>query len=247
LGNAVPPAYYPPYNTYAVETPGGGLHLYFNGSGPCSQSKLGPKIDTRGVGGYVLVPPARGRGKPYKVVEQKGVLDLPEFVSTIIAGATHEPRTAPDDVEFDTPIAIGRARQIIERFIAKHGAIGKTEPGDDYALAARVLDEPVSVERGIEIAVERGVDPDWAREIFEHALEYRQNDAGCDGRTGAETFAVWTARHKVEVDAVLAEARRLGISTGDAMGNADTSTGSAEAFPHRPSGFSAAHNAVQAD
>ncbi len=58
-----------PYTTHMVETPNGGLHLYFNGSGPCSRSKLGPKIDTRGYGGYVLVPPSIGEnGKPYRVV-----------------------------------------------------------------------------------------------------------------------------------------------------------------------------------
>lgn len=36
-----------------------GRHLYFLSAGwPCSASKLGPKLDTRGRGGYVVVPPS---------------------------------------------------------------------------------------------------------------------------------------------------------------------------------------------
>jgi hypothetical protein len=37
----------------------GGRHLYFLSAGwPCSASKLGPKLDTKGLGGYVILPPS---------------------------------------------------------------------------------------------------------------------------------------------------------------------------------------------
>ncbi len=47
-----------PPATYTVGTPNGGLHLFFKGSLPASVGKLGPGIDTRGVGSYVLLPPS---------------------------------------------------------------------------------------------------------------------------------------------------------------------------------------------
>jgi hypothetical protein len=44
-----------------VDTPSGGRHLYFRADGlaeglGCTQSKIGPAIDTRGEGGYVIAP-----------------------------------------------------------------------------------------------------------------------------------------------------------------------------------------------
>lgn len=42
-------------DTYTVRTPGGGLHLYFKGDLPPSQSALADHIDTRGGGSYALV------------------------------------------------------------------------------------------------------------------------------------------------------------------------------------------------
>ena len=37
----------------------GGRHLYFlSGGWPCTASKLGPHLDTKGIGGYVVLPPS---------------------------------------------------------------------------------------------------------------------------------------------------------------------------------------------
>jgi Bifunctional DNA primase/polymerase, N-terminal len=45
--------------TPTVYTGGGGLHFYFAGTGRNSVSKLGPGIDVRGEGGFVVAPPSR--------------------------------------------------------------------------------------------------------------------------------------------------------------------------------------------
>jgi hypothetical protein len=57
--------------TRGAITPTGGLHIYYKQpSGiavPCSTSKLGPGIDVRGDGGYVVAPPSmRPRVGPYE-------------------------------------------------------------------------------------------------------------------------------------------------------------------------------------
>jgi putative DNA primase/helicase len=53
--------------TWTVKTGGGGLHLYFkypeDGTViPNSTGRLGPGVDVRGEGGYVLVPPSTTEG-----------------------------------------------------------------------------------------------------------------------------------------------------------------------------------------
>lgn len=50
-------------STLRSRTPSGGIHLYLEQPPdviiPCSVGKLGPGIDVRGDGGYVVVPPSR--------------------------------------------------------------------------------------------------------------------------------------------------------------------------------------------
>jgi putative DNA primase/helicase len=55
--------------TWVVETPRGGRHLYFKlpeGPPPKNRAGLISRVDVRGEGGYVIVPPSvRADGKPY--------------------------------------------------------------------------------------------------------------------------------------------------------------------------------------
>jgi putative DNA primase/helicase len=56
--------------TWTVETPRGGRHLYFKlpeGHAPGNRAGLIPRVDVRGEGGYVVVPPSvRADGIPYR-------------------------------------------------------------------------------------------------------------------------------------------------------------------------------------
>lgn len=54
--------------TYTVRTPSGGEHRYFKGTAPSSVCRLGPGLDVRSRGGYVLLPPSIVDGKVYEVV-----------------------------------------------------------------------------------------------------------------------------------------------------------------------------------
>lgn len=44
--------------TLAAKTGGGGWHVYFAGDLPSSVAALGPGLDTRGAGAYVVAPPS---------------------------------------------------------------------------------------------------------------------------------------------------------------------------------------------
>jgi AAA domain/Bifunctional DNA primase/polymerase, N-terminal len=70
--------------TYTVSTPRGGRHYYFTGSGRSSVKKIAPHVDTRGIGGYVLVPPSIVNGKPYEVVNDYEVQPIPEWLNPLL-------------------------------------------------------------------------------------------------------------------------------------------------------------------
>ncbi|MBR7836552.1 bifunctional DNA primase/polymerase [Actinospica durhamensis] len=85
--------------TFTVGTPSGGRHLYFRPpvDGPTPRNtvrRLGPLIDTRGVGGYVVAPGSRIHGVPYRVLDDAPIAELPEWIGTLLLAA--EPRQAAD-------------------------------------------------------------------------------------------------------------------------------------------------------
>lgn len=94
--------------TYEVQTPRGGRHIYFRGQGKSSVGKLGPKIDTRGAGGYVLLPGAYTADGKYTHANQNAIAVLPEWVREL-AGAQREKSVAAANVVLDLPVNIDRA------------------------------------------------------------------------------------------------------------------------------------------
>lgn len=87
---------FPP--TAAVRTGGAGLHLYFAAEAPVRNSAgvLGPGIDIRGDGGYVIAPPSRhASGSPYRWSGTGPLAPLPAWVTEALA------RPAPERVVLD--------------------------------------------------------------------------------------------------------------------------------------------------
>jgi hypothetical protein len=52
--------------TATVRTPGGGLHVYFEGSNQRTSHLPASHLDFLAVGGYALIPPSRVNGSPYR-------------------------------------------------------------------------------------------------------------------------------------------------------------------------------------
>jgi hypothetical protein len=52
-----------------VRTPRGGLHIYFAGSSQRNGHLVGQHVDFRSAGGYILAPPSRVDGRPYRLVK----------------------------------------------------------------------------------------------------------------------------------------------------------------------------------
>ena len=85
-------------DTMAVRTGGAGLHLYFAADGPVRNSAgaLGPGVDIRGDGGYVVAPPSRhASGGRYRWAGGATLAPLPAWV--LEALARPEPLRRPLD------------------------------------------------------------------------------------------------------------------------------------------------------
>jgi hypothetical protein len=86
--------------TAAIDTPSGGLHLYFEGSRRPSDQLPGWHLDLIAKGGYVLVPPSRVAGRPYTGVnipaKQPGRLDWDAAVKLLDPSRTRERPSGPE-------------------------------------------------------------------------------------------------------------------------------------------------------
>ena len=75
-------------STYWVATPSGGWHLYFrapDGSGiRNSASLIGPQIDVRGAGGYVVGAGSVVDGKPYELLDGRPTAPLPGWIARLL-------------------------------------------------------------------------------------------------------------------------------------------------------------------
>lgn len=111
--------------TYTVRTGGGGLHLYF---AYCPELKtgtdvLGPGIDIRNDGGYVVAAPSlHNSGQLYTVIDGREPVEVPESLISLKAKTN-----SPNAVKKNEVLSITRAARLLD-FI----------PNDDYSTWFKV-------------------------------------------------------------------------------------------------------------
>jgi hypothetical protein len=85
-------------HTASVTTPRGGQHFFFRHPKMevrCSVGTIGPAIDVRGDGGYVIVPPSRtADGRTYEVDEECAPAEMPPWLLAAAVIASDGPRQA---------------------------------------------------------------------------------------------------------------------------------------------------------
>jgi hypothetical protein len=162
--------------TYTMSTPGGGKHLYYKGVGPNSVQKLGPKVDTRGVGGYVVWE-SEGR----EVLDDCPLVPLPEWV--VPALNIRKERKISHVSHSDAPANVRRAIQ----YLKVRGPSVEGEGGNDWAYqtATAMRDLGVSAECALDLMLEGWNGrcmPPWGDDelgvIVDNAYRYGQNEEG---------------------------------------------------------------------
>jgi hypothetical protein len=184
-------------DTYAVKTPRDGLHLYYEGELPSTVSKLGDHIDTRGIGGYVLVPPSIVDGKAYEVLHDRDIAPLPGWIADRLKRGDTPLAAAIDDLDRGENIARARVRlaDYVERGdVAISGRGGNSRT---YKLACELSDLGLSPSVSLELLEEiwnPHCIPPWSHDelgvITDNASRYVQNEAGAHAvGPASEVFA----------------------------------------------------------
>lgn len=185
-----------PEETFCVATPSGGLHLWYKGHGPSTVRALGPGCDTRGRGGFVLLPGSillAGSYTETRPLEQ-GVSDAP---AGILAGlAEREGRNTQSSAsgELDLPVNVRRA----EAFLAKADVAVEGQGGDalTYETACWLRDLGISENYALDMMLdwnercEPPWDPEELAQKVEHAYIFARNEPGAKAeRSSQEAFA----------------------------------------------------------
>lgn len=194
--------------TRTVRTPNGGLHLTFKGSMKSSVRKLfGPDIavDTRGQGGYVLLPPSivmakDGTLRSYVVEDDHAIGDLPDWIKSGVA--TTAVKVEASGAELDTVGDRARARRHLVNLVRANDVAIAGRGGNNraYQVSCELLELGVAPDTALVLLEEEWSPhciPPWTRdELATHVLNasnYMQNGGGAYATaSAAETFAAST-------------------------------------------------------
>lgn len=174
--------------TFYNITPRGGQHLFFNGSVPSIVRPFkGFEIDTRGEGGYVLLPPSRTADGEYKTPDDNfEIADLPKWFSKRIEARKHDKQVAATDFEFDLKQNLHRAKEWLATFPSP---VQGERNDKTFKAACRLKDLGCSPETILEMLLEWApLSDDFTAEEVEgrvaSAFSNGQNQPGNDALTG---------------------------------------------------------------
>lgn len=183
-------------STYTVRTPRNGYHLYFEGVGKTSASRLAANVDTRSTGGYVLVPPSSIDGRRYTLENPADYYALPDWVTDALAATESPLKAATQDLDLRANIA--RARNCLERYVQTGDVAIEGAGGDDrtYRLCCEILNLGLSTGKAQELIEDHWnphCQPPWSSEELdiklENAMSFMQNETGCYAvKTAEEMF-----------------------------------------------------------
>jgi hypothetical protein len=156
-----------PTNTYSVQTPSGGRHLYYRNEGEPIKSGTSVNgmtgIDIRGVGGYVVAEGSRSEKGLYVGLEPSEIQPLPDHLREIIT--VKKPKTLTQGFSFVAPTSIqgdlyrfsGIRNEIEKVRKAQEGTRNSTLFASSCAVGELVADDLSLLDDAVRGLVEAGI------------------------------------------------------------------------------------------
>ncbi|MDA8287362.1 MAG: bifunctional DNA primase/polymerase [Actinomycetota bacterium] len=186
--------------TRQISTPTGGRHYYFaiDPAAPAAStaSRLGDGIDTRGEGGYVVVPPSLRRDGVYEVINDVRPFEIPDVLLDMLRP---KPRVYEAPVEIsDRPEHVGTWLGDMASRVATcpPGARNERANAISYYVGMRVgwgwLDEATAHSAMVSAAMQAGLSAREADTVVSHSLASGISQGGAEPpqRTGRGGYAV---------------------------------------------------------
>lgn len=173
--------------TLEITTPSGGKHLIYRDSYLLSNTAeaLGPGIDTRGVGGFIVVEGSSIDGNAYRATAKRKIADLDPWVAKALSAHRYKERGKKGkSLREDDPADIARSKKWLQD-AADHAIEGEGGDHATYAVAARLKEFGCSQDSALELMLDHwndDCDPPWdaddlARKV-ENAYTYGQMATG---------------------------------------------------------------------
>jgi hypothetical protein len=124
--------------TRMARTRGGGIHrFYWDDFGEVGNTagKIGPHVDTRGVGGYVVLPPSRTSKGRYAWLNHAKLARIDPWVIEACAAGKIDPAPQNPMVEWDLPVNVEWARH----WLANDAPTSIEGQGGDDTIVKRVV------------------------------------------------------------------------------------------------------------
>lgn len=176
--------------TLVVATPTGGRHIYFVAPHPIKQgvSVLGPGLDIRAAGGYVVGPGSMIDGVAYRIIEDRDIAPAPQWLIERLPRATEKStkkeRTRPREktTRADNANMQERALDWLQRYAPQGTAGSRNDTA--FVVAARLKDFDLDEAAILELMVEHWdcVPPapvEDLERIIGNAFQYGRDEPGC--------------------------------------------------------------------
>ena len=181
------------YETMQVETPSGGMHLYYNGLSKNSAGKIANGVDTRSEGGYVLLPGSKINGDIYRFMHyKKNILLLPEKLKELIGEKREKNLERISAIELDQPNNTADAVTYLQSAPPSLEGAGGDE--NAYRVACRVRDCGISEVTTLDLMLRfwnEKCQPPWTFEELQkkvnNAYQYAESTIG--SKTAEGVFA----------------------------------------------------------
>ena len=180
------------FETFMVQTPSGGYHIYFKTPRPCANKNTFPDlIDVRGAQGYVVGPGSEVAAGKWEVVDENApILNIPPWLLEYLVTPGHkDPNHSVPIVDLDLPENIEQA----EAFIRAEAPAIADGTGDNatYETCCYLRDLGVSETEALRIMCESGwnarCEPPWDVAELEvkiaNSYSFGQNRPGCKAVT----------------------------------------------------------------
>ena len=138
--------------TRMARTAGGGIHRFYWGEVGNTVGKIGPHVDTRGVGGYVVLAPSRTPKGHYVWLNHAKLARIDAWIIEACAASKIDPAPQNPMVEWDMPANVEWARH----WLAYDAPISIEGQGGDDTIVKRV----------VPILKDHAISEDTARELM---------------------------------------------------------------------------------